>query len=332
MTLDFDDHAVAAYLEGGAGAVPRDNEQQWQRWAIWPRTLSGVVDPDLTTRVAGLEMSVPIMVAASAGHRLWHPDAEAETARGADAAGILLTLSQVSSLAPDEVAKVAGTYLQQLYLPERRDLVLPFIDRVIDLGAAALVLTVDQLAVDHQHAFRLGLVDQFTAPTWEPYDLRATGASPARSFTVDDISWLVGASRVPVIVKGILHPDDAIAAVDAGASGVVVSNHGGRQVAGSITPAEVLAEIADAVGARASVLVDSGIRDAADVFRALCLGADAAFVGRPVLRALKSGGAPAVARWLSDLRSELEALFALAGVAGIADCHPDRLRLRGAIG
>lgn len=322
--------AVAAatfYREGGAGDVPAQNEEQWQRYAIWPRTLSGTTDPDITTEVAGVRVRLPVLAAASAWHGLWHPNAEAETARGVRIAGSLMALSQASSLPPEDVAAAGGPYLQQLYVPRDRALLSGFLERAEIAGAVAVVLTVDQLPVPSEQPFRSGLAPQRWS--WQPWDFTDPGAAPADSFEPGDIAALAASTRLPVLVKGILHPGDAVLAVDAGASAVIVSNHGGRQFAGAVTPAEVLPTVVDAVGGRVPVYVDSGVRSAADVFRALCLGAQAAFVGRPVLRELEAGGAGAVARWLGSLGDDLRSIFQLAGVRTVADCHRGLLLDRG---
>ncbi|GAA1748280.1 alpha-hydroxy acid oxidase [Aeromicrobium alkaliterrae] len=313
------------YREGGAGDVPAENERQWQAWALQPRTLVGPRAVDLTTTVHGLELALPVLAAPSAWHGLWHPEAEAETARGVVASGCGLVLSHGSTLPPEEVA--TAPYLQQLYLSEDRELVLPFVERARAAGAVALVLTVDQLPVPRQQAFRLA-ASEVPAPRWSAYDTTLAGSVPARGFGPEDVAWLATATSLPVVVKGVLHPDDAVAAVDAGAAGVVVSNHGGRQLAGSITTAEVLPEVVAAVAGRVPVHVDSGIRDATDVVRALALGADSVWLGRPVLRALEAGGADAVAALLRELRDDLAGLLALLGVDTPADLHPGLVRRR----
>jgi 4-hydroxymandelate oxidase len=298
---------------------------QWQRYAIYPRPLAGVGSVDLSTEIVGHAVDHPILAAASAAHGLWHADAEAETARGVRAAGSMFSLSQASTVAPARVAPHSGPYLQQLYLPQQRHLAVPFIDEVTALGAVGLILTVDQIPVPAEQTFRLTSQAAGPQPSWQPYP---PGTLPASSFTVADISWLTEVSRLPVIVKGIMHPDDARAAVDAGAAAVVVSNHGGRQFPGAATPAEVLADVAQAVDGRVPVYVDSGIRGPEDVVRALCLGADAVFVGRPIVRALAAGGADAVTAYVTGLRDQVASLLALAGVARLADCGPEVLRLR----
>lgn len=313
------------YREGGAGNVPAENEAQWQRWAIVPRTLSGVRDPDVSTSILGRSIELPVVAAPSAVHGLWHERAEAETAVGVREGGSLFVLSQGSTLAPEFVH--AGPYLQQLYLPEDRDLAVGFLQRAEGLGAAGFVITVDQLPVPHQQVFRR-VWPSIPLPTWSAYDSPEPGAAPAAAFTADDIRWLVKQTDLPIVAKGILHPDDACAAVAAGAAGIVVSNHGGRQIPGSVTSAEMLREVVQAVDGAVPVHVDSGIRDAVDVFRALCLGASTVWVGRPILRQLEQGGALAIATWLRELREELASLFALAGVQSVADCSPAFLRDR----
>lgn len=315
------------YREGGFADVLAHNEAQWQRYAIWGRSLAGVEAPELGTTIAGRRWRGPVVVAATAAHGLWHPHGELETARGARQSEHLFSLSQASTFAPSQVAAISGPYLQQLYLPQRRELAEPFIEQVLELGAIALILTVDQVPVPRQQYFRAQVANP---ATWRPYDDSLAGSEPARSLTAADISWLVERCPVPVFVKGILHPHDADRAIESGAGAVIVSNHGGRQYPGAVTPAEVLAEVVDGVAGRVPVYVDSGVRGPADVFRALCLGASAAFVGRPILRALADGGAAAVATWLDDLRTELESLFVLAGVDGVRACHRDLLRGRGA--
>lgn len=314
------------YLEGGAGTVPADNETQWRRHAIYPRPLAGISSVDLSVEVFGQSLELPVLAAASAAHGLWHDEGEVETARGVRAAGSLLALSQASTVAPASVAPHSGPYLQQLYLPQDRALAVPFLDEVAALGAIGLILTVDQIPVPFEQPFRLRAQYSSAAhPQWRPYP---AGTLPATSFSAADITWLTEHSDLPVIVKGIMHPDDAGVAIDAGAGAIVVSNHGGRQFPGAATPAEVLADVASAVDGRVPVYVDSGLRGADDVVRALCLGADAVFLGRPIVRALRAGGAAAVTTLLTDLRDQIASLLALAGVRDIAGCGPHVLRDR----
>jgi 4-hydroxymandelate oxidase len=314
------------YLEGGAGTVPADNEQQWRRYAIYPRPLAGISSADVSIDIFGHRIDLPVLAAASAAHGLWHPNGEVDTARGVRAAGSLLALSQGSTQAPAQVAPISGPYLQQLYLPEDRDVALPFIAEVTGLGAMGLILTVDQIPVPFEQRFRVaGQTGGAAVPHWQAYP---PGTQPASSFSAADITWLTEHSELPVIVKGIMHPDDAAVAIDAGASAIVVSNHGGRQFPGAATPAEVLASVAAAVDRRVPVYVDSGIRGADDVVRALCLGADAVFLGRPIVRALADGGASAVTTLLTDLRDQVASLLVLAGVGSLADCGPEMLLTR----
>lgn len=318
-----------AYREGAAGNpeenVAQQNEQQWQRWAIWPRALRGRIEPRVDTTVLGQPLALPVVAAPTAMHGLWHPQAEAETARGVHGAGSLLVLSQASTVPPEQA--VTGPYLQQLYLPRNRELIVALLARARAAGAVGFVLTVDQIPLRRPQWFRSAIAELGVSP-WRAMDSDCAGTEPADGFEPSDIGWLKQAGGLPVLVKGILHPDDAVTAVQAGADGIVVSNHGGRQLADSVTPAEVLALVAAAVDGAVPVHVDSGIRTASDVFRALCLGADTAWVGRPILRNLETGGAAAVSAWLDELRDELLGLFALAGVRSPAECHPGLLRER----
>ncbi|WP_020104762.1 alpha-hydroxy acid oxidase [Nocardia sp. 348MFTsu5.1] len=324
-----DTGSAREYLEGGAGTVPADNEQQWRRYAIYPRPLAGVSSVDLSMDIFGHRIDLPVLAAASAAHGLWHPDGEVETARGVRAAGSILALSHGSTRSPAQVAPHSGPYLQQLYLPQERDVALPFITEVTGLGAIGLILTIDQIPVPFEQPFRLAGQAGAVVPHWQAYP---PGTLPASSFSAADITWLTGHSELPVIVKGVMHPDDARAAIDAGAGAIVVSNHGGRQFPGAATPAEVLSSVAAAVNGRVPVYVDSGIRGADDVVRALCLGADAVFLGRPIVRALAAGGASAVTTLLTELRDQVASLLALAGVGNLADCGPGMLLARSAGG
>lgn len=326
MTIPTPDPSALAYLEGvaGDGRIAAENEAAWQRYAIVPRMFRTPAVVDTSIELFGLPLAFPVLVAPSAAHGLGHPSAERGTAEGALRAGSAVVLSQAASLDVEDVAAV-GPYLQQLYLTEDRELLRPFLERTAAAGARALVLTLDQPASDYQHPFRTGLVPAGPVPRTPPVPLGSRGAVSVR---LEDIAWLHAAFGLPVVVKGVLHPDDAREAIDAGAAGVIVSNHGGRQIGGSITAAEALPEVAAAVAGRVPLLVDSGLRSEDDVFRALALGADAVLIGRPVVRALWRGGADAVATELLALRAAFENLLRLAGVADLVGIGPDHLRVR----
>ncbi|MFT4212238.1 MAG: alpha-hydroxy acid oxidase [Microbacterium sp.] len=311
--------AGRVYLEGvaGDGSIARRNRDDWDRWSIVPRVLRQVGPADARSEVLGILSSAPVWVAPVAAQGLGHPEAEVAVARAARAAGLPIVLSQAASRDAEDVAAAAGVYLQQIYLPEHRPAIEPFLDRVVAAGAAGVVLTVDQPASPHVHPFRLAAAAArpLVSPRRPPLP---EGTPPAGALHVADIAWLAARTGLPVLVKGVLHPDDARAAVEAGAAGVVVSNHGGRQIGGSITSARALPAVAAAVAARAAVLTDSGIDDADDVFRAVALGADAVLIGRPVVRALWDGGEDAAAALLAELRDEFAHSLQLAGYEDVA--------------
>ncbi len=310
------------YLEGvaGDGSIARRNEAAWQRWSIVPRVLRTPESVDAATSVLGIASSAPLWVAPTAAHGLGHPAAERAAARAAAATGHAFALSQAASLDVEDVAPLAGDYVQQIYLPQDRPAIEPFLERVVAAAAKALLFTVDLSPPDSVHAFRLGIADvvPYAAPERPPLP---AGTGVARSLRPEDIGWLHERTGLPVLVKGVLHPDDALLAIEAGAAGVVVSNHGGREVGGGITSAAALPEVVRAVAGRAVVLVDSGIRSADDVFRAVALGADAALVGRPIVRALWDRGEEGPAEVLSEFRTQFEHLLRVTG-------HPDVAALR----
>ncbi|NQX29940.1 alpha-hydroxy-acid oxidizing protein [Microbacteriaceae bacterium VKM Ac-2854] len=316
------------YLEGvaGDGRIAAENEEAWRRYAILPRMFRTPRVVDTRVALLGLDLAFPVLVAPSAAHGLGHPDGEVATAEGARRAGAGFVLSQAASRDVEDVAAV-GPFLQQIYLPEERALIVPFLERTAAAGARALVLTLDQPGSAYQHPFRRGAIAG-RGPRRPPVDYSVAGATPAVSVDLDDIAWLRDASGLPVLVKGVLHPQDAADAIDAGAAGIVVSNHGGRQIGGSISSAQALPEVVDAVAGRVPVLADSGIRSEDDVFRALALGADAALIGRPAVRALWRGGAEAVAEELTALRDAFEHLLRLAGIPDVAGITRDHLRVR----
>jgi 4-hydroxymandelate oxidase len=211
------------------------------------------------------------------------------------------------------VGVASGPFFQQLYLSADRCAVLPFLDRSRAAGATALMLTVDAPASAIGTPFRRpGRTVSEDWPDGAP-------AGHASDLSLDDIGWLRDSTGLPVLCKGVLRADDAVAAVDAGAEGIVVSNHGGRQIASVVPTADVLPAIAEAVGGRVPVIVDSGIRSPDDVVKAIALGAHAVMLGRPIAWALARGGAEAVAGYLDAFLAELRHTMARAGAARIDD-------------
>lgn len=316
------------------------NCSAYDRLALHYRVLVDVAERDLSTTVLGQRIAMPIAVAPTAFHRLAHRDGELASVRGAGDAGTLFILSTLSNTAVEEVvAAASGPVWFQLYVYRDRSATEALVRRVEAAGCQALVLTVDapllgrrerdvknrfalpaDLGIENLHAAGYARLPPASADS----GLAAYVADLLDpSLTWDAIAWLRSITRLPVLVKGIVRADDAVRAVEHGASGIVVSNHGGRQLDASPATIDVLPRIADAVAGRAEILLDGGIRRGADVVKALALGARAVCVGRPVLWGLAAGGRPGVAAALATLRRELDLAFALCGCPDVASVTRD---------
>lgn len=357
LTIDDVEAAAAALLPTSAYDYFRSgadgertlaaNRQAYSRWQLWPRVAVDVSRRSLATRVVGTDVRTPILVAPTAYHRLAHPDGEVATARAAAAAGTVFTLSSLATTTIEDVAAGArgGAPWFQLYIHKDRGLTRELVERARRAGHRAIVVTVDtpvlgRRLADVRNGFKLP--DGFTMAnlvTSMPAELRdGSGSELARyvaarhdpAVTWRDIEAIVGMGVLPVVVKGVLRADDAVLAVQSGASAVVVSNHGARQLDG--TPAtidalpDVVAAVTDAAGDRCEVLVDGGIRSGTDVLCALALGARAVLVGRPILWGLAVGGERGVKRVLDLLCEELDRAMALAGVTDVTDVPRDLVR------
>ncbi len=326
-----------AYYSSGSGdeTTLAENERAWQRRAVHYRVLAEVGERSTATSVLGHDLAVPLIVAPMAFQGLAHPDGELATARAASAAGSLMTLSTLATESiEDVVAAARGPLWFQLYIYRDRDVTAALVERARAAGARALVLTVDAPLLGRREAdVRTGfhLPDDLPIKNLLPAGherLEAVAGDSGLAAYVGtlldpdlgwkDLQWLRGvAGELPVLVKGVVRPDDARRAVDHGAAGVIVSNHGGRQLDGAPATADVLAPIVDAVGAASPVLVDGGIRRGVDVLRALALGAKAVLIGRPILWGLAVDGEEGVAAVLEHLREELDLAMALAGCRSI---------------
>ncbi|MEW6542715.1 MAG: alpha-hydroxy acid oxidase [Nitrospirota bacterium] len=328
--------AAFAYFAGGAcdECTLRDNLEAFQRLRLKPKVLVDVSHRDLATSVLGQKVAMPILIAPTALHRLAHPEGELATARAAGAAGTVMVLSTLATCSLEEAAKAAaGPLWFQLYVYKDRGLTKELVQRAEAAGYQALVLTVDAPLLGRREA---DLRRQFRLPAGtELANLRQAGLKrlPAAkgesklaayfaslldpSLTWRDVEWLRSLTRLPVLVKGVLRADDAVRSVEAGAAGVIVSNHGGRQLDTVPATITVLPEIAAAVAGRAEVLLDGGIRRGTDVLKALALGAKAVLVGRPVLWGLAVGGQAGVSRVLGLLRGELDLAMALCGCPSV---------------
>jgi 4-hydroxymandelate oxidase len=315
---------VYDYYAGGSGRgrTLRANERSWRRSWLAPRVLRDVRRVDTSAELLGARLRTPIAVAPTACHCLAHPDGELATAAGTARAGALLVLSIRSSRRIEDVAKVVaaagGTWWLQVYVMQDRALTADLVMRAAAAGARALVLTGDTPVVGRQ--VPLPVRDEDYLINVGP---RASAADVTQSpgVTFADIGWLREISGgLPVVVKGVLRPDDARACAAAGAAAVVVSNHGGRQLDGAITAARALPGVVTALGETGlPAYADGGIRAGEDALAALALGATAVLLGRPVLWALTCGGADGVAELLSGLTDSLAHAMALAGAASVAE-------------
>jgi 4-hydroxymandelate oxidase len=297
---------VFGYLDGGAGdETARDEaEQAWHGYRLLPSVLRDVADFDSTVTLLGQRLPHAVLVAPTAAHGLIHPDGELATAHGAASAGSLLTVSTRASAELEAIAAAAGPWWLQVYLMRDRDRTAAIVRRATAAGASALVLTGDTPYLGRK------------ARAGRPFAVEsASEQDPAA--TEADIGWLADLSGLPVLVKGVLRPDDARRCLAAGAAGLIVSNHGGRQVSRAVATAQALAGVVDAVdavGSAAPVLVDGGLRSGADIAVALALGARAVMIGRPVLWGLAADGAAGVHQALAALAEEAAFTANLLGV------------------
>jgi lactate 2-monooxygenase len=327
------------YVAGsaGSGATARANREALDRWRIVPRMLAGANGRDLSTTVLGTHMAAPVLTAPIGVQSIVHPDAELATARATAGLGLPMVLSTLSSFPLEEVAEANGDGARwfQLYWPNDEQVCLSLLGRAKAAGFSTLVVTLDTWLLgwrphDLDHAYLpfftgAGLANYFGDPAF----LAGLAKPPADDLPAALLRWLpmfAGTDHTwenlaflrenwdgPVVLKGIQHVEDARRAVDAGVQGIVVSNHGGRQVDGAIGSLEALPGIVDAVGEQLEVLFDSGIRTGADIVKALALGARAVFVGRPWVYGLAHGGQDGVRHVLRSLLADFELTLALSG-------------------
>ena len=321
------------------------NRAAFDRYELHYRVLAGTAHRDTTTSVLGAPLSLPVLVAPTAFHRLAHPDGELATARAAGAAGTVFVLSTLSNTRVEEVvAAASGPVWFQLYVYRDRGATEALVRRVEAAGCTALVLTVDTPLLGRR---RRDVVNRFNLPddlrienqygTGTGLDRLPSGVSDSGlaayfaqvidpGLTWRDVEWLRGITRLPLLIKGIVRPDDARRAVEAGVAGIIVSNHGGRQLDGAPATIDVVAPICDAVAGAVEVLMDGGVRRGTDVIRAIALGARAVLVGRPVLWGLAVGGQAGVSSVLAVLRRELDLAMALCGCPLLASVGRDLIR------
>jgi 4-hydroxymandelate oxidase len=329
-----------AYLDSvaGDGITRRANRAAWNGLRLWPRVLASVAGLSTQVNVAGVTFAHPILVAPLAHQRLLHADGEVATAIAASAQQAGFVLSTLSNVALETVAGAVradaarGPLWFQLYFQPDRARTLELVRRAEAAGYEALLVTVDAPVNgvrDGERRAGFRLPPGLTAANLPPAAGKVDGslaALLAQAPGWSDLEWLRGQTRLPLWVKGVLHPSDARRAQAIGATGVVVSNHGGRTLDGTPATAEALPWIAEATGGTLPLLVDGGIRRGTEVLKALALGASAVLVGRPIAWGLASAGALGVAHVLRILRDELEAAMALSGVIDLANLPSDLLR------
>ena len=333
------DAMTRAYYASGARDqhTLRWNREAWSRLALRPRVLAGVMHRDMSTTVLGAPVDVPVLVAPMAFQGLAHADAEAATARAAAQLGSLMVLSTFSNTAVEDVVRSAeGRCWFQLYVYRDRGLTRAVVDRARDAGCRALVLTVDAPVLgvredDEHHCF--GLPDHLSLPNVLGHRVPSVdGASGLTAYVAEqldpgldwrDVEWLRDVSGLPVVVKGVLRGDDTRLAVDHGASAIIVSNHGGRQLDTALPTIEALPEVVQAARGDIEVYLDGGVRRGTDVLKALALGARAVLLGRPVLWGLAVDGDAGVAHVLRLLRDELDEAMALSGCRDLASVTRD---------
>ncbi len=339
------------YLFGGAGTedTMRANLEAFRRRRIVPRMLADVSERDLSREVLGTAMPAPVMVAPVGVQSILHPDGELASASAAASLGVPFVASTASSHTLEQIADAAGDAPRwfQLYWPRGEDLAASFVRRAEDAGYGAIVVTLDTWVLgwrprDLQQAYLpflhgVGIANYLADPVFRAALAAPPDEDPQAAVghfvgvfgnpgvTWDDLSFLRSTTRLPILLKGILHPDDARRAREHGVDGIVVSNHGGRQVDGAIAALDALPGVIEALGGELPVLLDSGVRSGADALKALALGARAVLLGRPAMWGLALDGEEGVRRVLRAFLAELDLALALSGHRSVDDVGPQAL-------
>lgn len=339
----------------GNGDAARENVRAFERWRIMPRMLTDISAPDLTVQLGKATIPAPFLLAPIGVQQAAHVDGEKATARGAATAGWPMMVSTVSTFPMETVAEAApeADLWYQLYWSSDPELNRSLLNRAKIAGYRAVVVTLDTQRLgwregNLQHGFlpflrKVGVANYLADPVFQARLPRAvedcSDEEVAKLYfevysdlthTWKDLQEIREATDLPVWVKGIQHPDDVPLALEQGMDGVIVSNHGGRQVAGGIATLDALPEVARAVDGHVPILFDSGIRRGADAFKALALGADAVLIGRPFMWALAVGGETGVADYLQNFRTDFELTMTLSGRSRVQDIVREDLRRIGA--
>ncbi|MFE2883961.1 alpha-hydroxy acid oxidase [Streptomyces sp. NPDC059272] len=337
------DPVYADFIAGGARdeITVRANEAAFGRLQLLPRVLRGSAVRELGISLLGGRASLPVLISPTAFHKLVDPEGESATARAAAAAGAIMIVAMASTVAVGEIAdaaRAAGddpTLWFQLYIQPDLDITETLVRRATDAGCTALVVTVDSPVLgagerNRRNGFHdlppgLRCENLVDLRDGERGHVRQIAMSPELNW--EHIDWLRGITSLPILLKGVLHPEDARLAVRHGVDGLLLSNHGGRQLDTVPATLELLPEFVSAVEGRIPVVMDGGVRRGTDAVKALALGASAVGIGRPVMWALAEGGEKGVRRLLELLRDELDDALALCGATGLADLTPDLVRV-----
>ncbi|XP_020886611.1 peroxisomal (S)-2-hydroxy-acid oxidase GLO3 isoform X2 [Arabidopsis lyrata subsp. lyrata] len=304
-----------------------------------PRVLVDVSKIDMSTKILGYPISAPIMIAPTGNHKLAHPEGETATAKAAAVCNTIMIVSYMSSCSYEEIASSCNAVrFLQIYVYKRRDITVQVVKRAEKAGFKAIVLTVDVPRLGRREA---DIKNKMISPQLKNFKgVFSTEAQPSKgsgvqaftsrafdaSFSWKDIEWLRSITELPILVKGILTREDALKAVEAGVDGIVVSNHGGRQLNYSPATITVLEEVVRVVRGKIPVLLDGGVRRGTDVFKALALGAQAVLVGRPIVYGLAAKGEDGVKKVIDMLKNEFEITMALSGCPTIGDITRNHVR------
>lgn len=326
------------YIRGGAETeqTMMRNTSAFDDVDIVPRVLTGVVEPNISTSILGIDISLPVIAAPAAAHGLAHVSAEAGTAHGVAASGTIMSVSTYASSTLEEIARAGRGAPQwfQLYLSKDENINRAIIKKAEDLGYKAIILTVDapvggNRVADLRNDFKFPL----ELPNVPKKSIKTKGQGISKIFAASkndlspyDIMWVKSITKLPVIVKGIQHPDDAETAILAGADAVWVSNHGGRQLDGAPASFEMLPVIAERVNKRVPIIFDSGVRRGQHIFKAIASGADVVAIGRSVIYGLALGGWRGVVDVFDWLKKDLRRVMTLAGAQNIDDIKNIELR------
>ncbi len=320
------------YISGGSEDewTLRQNRTAFQHRQIAPKALSGIEKPELNTEIFGIPLNTPVMMAPAAAQGLAHSQGEKDTARGLAAVGGLMAQSTYSSVSIADTAAAGEGAPQffQLYMSKDWNFNESLLDEAKKAHVKAIILTVDatvdgyrEADIKNKFAFPLPMANltKFSEGDGQGKGIEEIYASAAQNIRPEDVRRIADYTQLPVIVKGIQTPEDAIRAIDAGAAGIYVSNHGGRQLNGGPGSFDVLENIATSVNKQVPIIFDSGVRRGSDVFKALASGADIVALGRPVIYGLALGGAKGVQSVFEHIDHELEIVMQLAGTKTIDD-------------